>query len=102
MKTLTLNSFILDMGAETKTVSTCDVLLQMLENRGPGGLSLKEMRERMPIMDKVEKALADDETTVDLEDAEVKVLSGIAESMQWNIVSRDIVALSDDLKALCG
>ena len=100
MKTLNLTSFILDVGSETKTVHSCDVLLQILENRGKGGLTLKEMRERMPIMDKLEKALANDATSIDLEDAEVKVLSAIAESMQWNIVSRDIVALSDELKEL--
>ena len=102
MKTLTLNSFILDVGSETKTVNTCDVLLQVLESKGRNGLSLKEMRERLPIMGKIEKALADNEPTVDLEDAEIKILNELTESMQWNIVSKDIVALGDDLKALCG
>ena len=77
MKTLTLNSFNLDVGRETKTVNTCDVLLQVLESKGRNGLLLDEIRERLPIMDKIKKALADDETTVVFEDAELKILKEV-------------------------
>ena len=102
MKTLKLKSFILEMGGTTKTIDTCDVLLQTLESTGKGGLQMSVIRERLPVMDKISEAQKSDAESIEFEDEELKILSDVAEAMQWTIFSRDIVDLTNDLKELAG
>lgn len=70
--------------------TTNDLIRGALNNRPKDGFSLDEMRSRIRILD-----LLSDDDTLELEDADAKVLQRCVKEMKWGVMHQDIVNFCD-------
>lgn len=73
---------------------TRDVLKLVLEQGSAQGMNLGEMRKRMGILDKLEKANG----ALELEDAEWQTLKDIYAQHPWRVAHKDLLAIADAIE----
>lgn len=76
-------------------------LLLLVVNQPPrSGFSLADMRRRLPIIDKLETVLADDE--IPLTPSEIVLVEELYRGHPWGLFHRDLVRIGDELKESAG
>ena len=77
------------------TVDYAELLYRALMFSARGGHSLQEIRERMPVLDRVEKAIEEKAEWVRLEDAQHQVVVRALAVYPFGLVHAAIVAFAD-------
>lgn len=79
---------------DDEKLKTRDVLRVVLEKPGgQTGIGVDEMRRRIRILDKLEKA----SEKLELEDADYELIKNLYDGFQFAVVDRTLVQISDDL-----
>ena len=76
-------------------LSYFDILKLAVENPGQSGLTIKDMRSRIRVLDILES-----KDVADIEDADFETLKFCWNQMSWRICSKDIIAIDDYLNSL--
>lgn len=87
------------MGKRIEAEKTyAELLRDCLENRAPNapGFGIKEMKQRIEIMDVLEKANG----TIELENAQAEKVKEVVKEMQWLVISKDILEFCETVIAL--
>ena len=78
-------------GSAPREIPVADLLQQIAESVGQGGIPLAEQRKRFRILDAIDAGRGG---TIDLEDADHKLLSDLCEAMPWAWVDRAWIQLA--------
>ncbi len=79
-----------------ESIGTADLIRMTLNNVPQGGLAPVDMRKRIRILDTLEEANG----SLELEDADAKVLSDCVGQMRWNILDRGILNFCDAVELM--
>ena len=74
--------------------TTADLIGQCI-NIAWSWISVKEMRDRINVLNKIEKLKAWDD--IKLEEAEYVIVKKCVDETQWRVVSKDIISFSDEI-----
>lgn len=96
MKKLELKKVDFFKNEEGESVNYSALIRVCLNNVPEGGYTVQEMRDRMDILNKAEKANG----SLDLEDSETKKLKSCVKAMKWSLMNKEIVQFCDDVEAM--
>lgn len=96
MKTIT-NKEVKIKGQDDKLMLRSNLLNIVANNPPERGLTISAMKERIKILDAIEKA---DKGDIELEDAEFNTLKKLYDEYGWLTPHKDIIELADHLDEL--
>ena len=94
MKELTNKTATLTIGSQKKDFSVADLLIECL-NHTAKGLNIQEIRKRIKVLERIEKAKDPKHKKIMLEDADYEVAKQCVDQMSWGIVDPFILEFTD-------
>jgi len=82
--------------SETEFTTFADLTALCINNMPEGGLDVSEMRNRINVLDKAEKANG----VLKLEEAESKTLKACVSGMKWRILHKDLIEFIETIENL--
>ena len=94
LKVITLN----EEGAPEQTIKYEDLIKNSVNyiSREQGGLNVEQQRQRIKILDALEKAKG----TLELEDSDASILQQLVKDTKWLVVNKGIIQFADDVSAM--
>jgi hypothetical protein len=98
MKELNNKSAVLKFsGGQERPVTVAELLIECI-NYTPKGLQVQEIRKRIKVLERIEKAKDPKHKKIMLEDADYEVAKKCVEEMSWGIVDPFILEFTDMFK----
>lgn len=82
----------------TFKISSVDLLKQAVNSPSKNGYSISEMKQRLRLLDIIEKADNEKSETIEFEDADFKTVSDLVRDTKWTVLSKAVIKFSDEFE----